>query len=501
MWLNDVMRPIVASDRDGIRCFRVRGVNFAGALKWSFLSELTGRIVPPLVFVILARLLAPEDFGVVAAATMVIAFSQIFWEAGMGKAVVQYRGDHAAAADAAFWINGALAIVVAVVLVAVAGVVAESIFHDGRVRAVLQVMSLQVVLSAAVSVHTALLQKDMQFKRLFWVRLFTVAIPSLISVPLAWQGAGYWALIAGTLVGQAAQVIVLWRLSGWRPRWSCESRVAWDLASFGAWVSVSGLLAWFYIWADSLVVGLYLGSHELGLYRTGNQFVMMIFGALFGSIAPVLYSRLSTMNQDRERLGGAMEKVIKVLIMVAIPAAFIISSIAEPVATALFGEKWHGISLVIATMALAHGFSWVAGMNGEIFRAMGKPSYETVVTAVALVIYLGAYLISIRQGFEPFVWTRLALALGGLMLHLIFLRKVVPVSLAPLARFLLGISILSACVVTFVRFLVSSALAGAWGQLVVGVALDLIILGTVIFLMNRKGLVTDVAVILGNRMR
>ena len=154
------------------------------ALKWSFLSELASKAVQPLVFVILARLLTPEDFGVVAAATMVISFSQIFWEAGMGKAIIQYQGDRVAAANAAFWVNNALGVVVVGALVAISGWVADRIFHDPRVALVLWVMALQVFLSASVSVHVALLQKDMQFKHLFWVRLATVAGSGLGSV--AW---------------------------------------------------------------------------------------------------------------------------------------------------------------------------------------------------------------------------------------------------------------------------------------------------------------------------
>ncbi|MDP1613840.1 MAG: lipopolysaccharide biosynthesis protein [Sulfuritalea sp.] len=476
-------------------------MSLASALKWSFLSELAAKIVAPLVFVILARLLAPEDFGVVAAATMVVAFSQIFWEAGMGKALIQYQGDGAAAADAAFWVNGVLAIAIAMALIVAADGVAERIFHDQRVTLVLQVMSLQVVLSAAVSVHTALLQKDMKFKPLFWVRLATVAVPGLISIPLAVYGMGYWALIAGTLIGQAAQVIMLWRMSQWRPRCSFDVQIAREIGRFGAWVAVSGLLAWFYVWADSLIVGMYLGSHELGLYRTGNQFAMMIFAILFGPIVPVLYSHLSTMKQDRERLKNAIEKVIKVLTLIAIPLAFIVFSLAEPIAAALFGEPWQGISLVIGVMALSHGFSWVAGMNGEVFRAMGKPSYETVVAGTALAIYLGAYLISIRQGFEVFVWTRFALALSGLALHLFFLRKVVPVRLAPIARYLLTISMMSAAVVVFVRFLSSAVGGGAWWHLMVGGALNIILLGTAIVLIDRKGILKEAAEIVRSGTR
>jgi PST family polysaccharide transporter len=295
--------------------------------------------------------------------------------------------------------------------------------------------------------------------------------------------------------------MMLWRMSQWRPRWSFDARVAREMGGFGAWVGVSGLLAWFYVWADALIVGMYLGSHELGLYRTGNQFAIMIFAILFGPIAPVLYSHLSTMNQDKERLGRAIEKVIRVLILLAIPVAFIVFSLAEPIAAALFGDKWHGISLVVGVMALLHGFSWVVGMNGEVYRAMGKPSYETIVSAATLAIYLGAYLISIRQGLDAFVWTRLALALGALSLHLFVLRRVLSISLAPIARYLLMISAVSAAVVALVQFLITSNLTGAWWQLTLGGTLNLVLVGMAIFLIDRTGVLPEVTDLIRNRAR
>lgn len=111
------------------------------ALKWFFLSEIASKAVQPLIFIILARLLTPDDYGVVAAVTMVLSFSQIFWEAGMGKTIIQYRGDRAAAANVAFWINNALGVVVAGVLVAISGEVADRVFHDPRVALVLRVQT------------------------------------------------------------------------------------------------------------------------------------------------------------------------------------------------------------------------------------------------------------------------------------------------------------------------------------------------------------------------
>ena len=456
------------------------------ALRWSFLGEIASKAVTPVVFVVLARLLTPEDFGVVAAATMVISFSQIFWEAGLGKAIIQYRGDRTVAANAAFWINNALGLLIAGALVASAGLVADRIFHDPRVAPVLQVMALQVLLSASVSIHTALLQKDLNFKHLFWVRLATVAIPGLASIPLAWYGMGYWALVAGTLAGQVFQVVLLWKTSAWRPGFEFDRQVAGELIRFGGWVAATALLAWFYLWADSLIVGVYLGSHELGLYRIGNAFVIMIYGLIFTPLMPVLYSYLSAVSPDRVRIREIMIQVIKISTFVSLPLAAIVASNADSISDLVFGSKWRGIGLVIAAMAMTHGLTWIVGANGEAYRALGAPSNETKIMAIGLVFYMIGYLVSIQQGFEVFVWTRFGLAVVATSIHFLVMRTVLDIRIWPVLRYMLTISLICFVpVVVISRFNLAELVHGRF----LSASLITVIIVSALVIFERKGLV------------
>ena len=216
--------------------------NFFHALKWSAAGELASRAIQPLVFVILARLLTPDAYGVMAAAIMVISFTQVFWEAGMSKAVIQRRTEVDDSANVAFWINIALGVLIAVILLLTSDAIALNLFKDERVANVLRVMTFQILLGSLASVHTALLQKEMKFNLLFWVRMATVAVPGFFSIPLAYYGLSYWALVVGTLVGQAAQVIVLWKLTPWRPSFRFNETLAREMGKFGSWVGLTGLL-------------------------------------------------------------------------------------------------------------------------------------------------------------------------------------------------------------------------------------------------------------------
>jgi O-antigen/teichoic acid export membrane protein len=258
--------------------------------------------------------------------------------------------------------------------------------------------------------------------------LATLSLPSLCSIPLALSGMGYWALVFGSLFGQLAQAIMLWSLSSWRPTWTFSVRVASDMGRFGAWVAASGLLAWFYAWADSLIVGMYLGNHELGLYSTGNQFVLLIYGTLSGPLLPVLYSHYSRMT-DPALLVRHIEISVHSLAIIFIPLSMLLFAVSDLISSVIFGEKWVGIATVISIMALSHGISYIFQLNGEIYRAAGKPNYETIPMLIGVAVFLPAYLLSISYGLEAFLLTRLTIVtIFGTTLHSILARKSVGVS-------------------------------------------------------------------------
>jgi len=461
-------------------------MSFTHALKWSFLSELAAKAIQPVVFIVLARLLTPEDFGVMTAAMMVIAFSQIFWEAGMGKALIQRQTHVAEAANVAFMINIGLGVLIAGLLYLFAQPIAHTFFQDERVTAVLQVMTLQVLLGALGSVQTALLQKEMGFKKLFWVRFATVSLPGLASIPLAWNGWGYWALVAGTLAGQFAQVITLWRMSLWRPGFTRDSMVTNEIVRFGGWVGISGLLTWFYVWVDALIVGMFLGSHDLGLYRTGSQFSIMVFALIFGPFAPVLYSQLSKIGKDQDRMRVVVQSYIKVITTISIPIAFMIMAINDYIESYVFGESWVGIGHVLGIMALVHGISYMTSMNTEAYRASGRPHYETLVMFLPLPIYLAVYFYIAPMGLDAFLLGRLALVLiVATSINLYLVKRLFKVPSLPIISFFAFVAVTS--LVWFVSdYYFGQLIHPKWLGGLVTMLIGLVAVAMIIFMAYRK---------------
>lgn len=418
------------------------------SLRWSFLGEVVSRLAQPLTFLYLMAVLGPGDYGVVAAAAMVIAFTQIFWEAGLGKALIQYEGNKKEAASTAFLLNVALGVVVSLILWLSAEFIAVELFKDLRVKNVLRLLIVQVALTAITATQVALMQEEFNFKGIFFAKFTQAVIPSVVSIFMASSGYGYWALVAGSIVGAAAHTLIIWSVSDWRPKAIFCIRTAKRLLAFGSWVMYGGLLTWFYMWADSLIISLNLTSQELGSYRTGSQVTGMVFSLILSPILPVTYSYLTKIKgEKKEKIGDQMKKIITSLSLLCFPLAAFMYIVVGPLTEYILPNKWNGLGGVISIIGVMQGISTIVGVNGEAYRSIGKPKYETFVNSIMIFVYLPVYFFSIEYGFEVFLWARLGLAALALCIHMALLSKVFGLTVRglafPVLRFGAGVAVVS----------------------------------------------------------
>lgn len=399
-----------------------------------------------MVFIVLSRLITPEDFGVMTAAMMVVAFSQIFWENGTGKALIQRQTDIMEAANAAFFINIGLGVLITAFLVLLAQPIALIVFKDHRVTRVLQVMALQVLIGALCSVHTSLLQKNMAFRTLFWVRFSTVTLPSLTSIPLAFYGLGYWALVVGTIFGKIIQAVLLWKLNKWRPTFVTNMLTCIEISKFSGWVCVTGLLTWFYAWADSLIVGIYLSGHDLGIYRVGTQFANLIIGLVFMPLIPVLFSYLSTISGEPNKIIKFATKTTGIISIMVIPLGIFLFFESNDIAKLVFGTKWNGVEIVIGFIALAYSMSYLSTVSPEVCRAMGRPQLEFYLKIIFLPVYLLVYMLSIKNGLQTFLVARLPLTILTVIANFVILSFVIKYKPYVILKYMIAATLISSSV-------------------------------------------------------
>ena len=400
------------------------GGRVLSAASWSTLTEIVSKSVTPVTFVVLARYLTPVDFGIVAAAVIVISLSQVVSEAGLPKAVVQRDTLDERVLSGVFWSNLVLGAVLYVVIFLVADGGA-ALFGDTRIAAVLRVQSLQLLLVAPAAVFRARFERNLEFKPLFVSRTATTILPSLIAIPAVLWGAGYWALTIGALVGSLAQLILLAIMSDWQPRFEFDLEGLRPLAPFAFWVTAESLLYWAFTWGDSFVVGTLLDPYSLGLYRSASMLVITLFAALISPLQPVLFSAFSRLQADRIKLMDAFERSAMLVGMVSLPAGVGLFLVGDTAAAAFLPSEWEGIGRALGILGLMHGVAWIVGLNDDLYRAIGKPKINAQVMLASLAVYLPVYVVAAQAGFDQFLWSRLALALGAVIAHMVVAGRII----------------------------------------------------------------------------
>ena len=396
------------------------------SVKWTALTEIALRSIPPLVMLILARLLTPDDFGVVGVAMIAIGFAQIFQDFGLGKALIQREDRINESANIVFWSNITFGILVYLILFASAPLIAD-FFHDSKVVDVLRVLCLQIVLTSFTTVHLALLQREFKFKQLFVVRLAPSIIPGIVSIPLALMGQGVWALVWGSLAGSTIQVILFWRVSDWRPAFSFDTALAREVLGFGSWVALEMFLGWLIMWGDSIILGHFLGVGNLGIYRVGTTVIILIFSLFFSPLISVAYSSFSRLQSNIEDFGASFLKITRLVATVSLPLGVGLALTAHPISSLIFGQKWQGIEIVILIIGLKYGMDYLVGMNPEIYRAMGRPDANVKLLMANASYYIPVFVLAAPHGLLVFCLACLAVDAVSLLLHFFVANKLLQV--------------------------------------------------------------------------
>jgi O-antigen/teichoic acid export membrane protein len=396
------------------------------SLKWTVFSQIAQISIPSIVMLILARLLTPEDFGVVGVAMIAIGFAQIFQDFGLGKALIQREGQIEESANIVFWSNLGFSIVIYLILFLLSPQISV-FFHDPRASNILRVLCIQIILTSLTTVHFSLLQRDFQFKSLFAVRLAPSVIPAVISLPLALIGQGVWALVWGALAGSLAQAILVWRISEWRPTQIFNLKLAREIYGFGIWVFSEMMLSWLIVWGDSIVLGHFLGVDELGVYRVGFTFITLIFSMAFSPIIPIAYSTFSRLQTNEEDLRKSFLKIVKLMALISLPLGVGLALLAKPVSILIFGQMWKGIEIVIAIIGLKLGMDYLVGINPEIYRATGRPDANTKILFANILYYIPIYIFAAPYGLMVFCLARFGVAAISLIIHFFIANKVMKV--------------------------------------------------------------------------
>lgn len=376
---------------DNLREKAVKGVAWSAVQKWG------NQVISFGVFFVLARLLQPEDFGLVAMAAVFTAFIQIFLDQGLSQAIVQradLQPDHL---DTAFWVSiltGGLLTIIGILL---SGIIAR-IFDEPRLQPVVAWMSLTFFLASLTSTQMAILQRELNFKVLATRTLLASLCGGVVGMTAAWLGYGVWSLIAKELVGAAVGVIVLWRVSSWRPGWRVSTRHFNDLFGFGINLVGIRVLSFLNQRSDDFLIGYFLGPTALGYYAVAYRLIFILVSTVTGITESVTFSTFSRLQQQPERLRQAYYQVIEFTALFSFPTFIGLALLAPQVVPIVFGEQWLPSVSLLQILAFAGLVITAMNPNGSVLYAMGKPSWVFGLMLVGTIVNICGFIVVVQHG-------------------------------------------------------------------------------------------------------
>ena len=346
---------------------------------------------------ILARLLRPQDFGLVAMVTSITAFIGLFKDLGLSNATVQRLHITHEQISFLFWINVALSLAATLFVIALAPVIAW-FYHEPRLFHVTLLLSLSFVISGLTVQHQALLRRQMQFKSLA-VRDVIAMVCSIASgITLAYLGFGYWSLVAMPVAASVASCILLWSICHWRPG-PLQRRVgARGLLAFGGNLTVFNLINYFSRNFDNILVGRVLGAAPLGIYSKAYGLLMLPMTQINFPMAAVLLPGLSHLQKEPVQYARLFINAVRAVSLLGIPIVVFCFLFAHDVVHVLLGRRWLAVAPVFQLLAPAALVGTMSLLPAWLCQSLGRPQRQVHYALISGPIYVLGFFIGIKWG-------------------------------------------------------------------------------------------------------
>ena len=381
------------------------------SLLWSFLEQGSSKIALLVIQLILARLLAPEVFGVMAILLVVVETMSAIAQGGLGSSLIQSDEVNRDDCTTAFWLSISLAAILYIIIFLCSPFIAN-VYEMTDLVLSLRILALSVFLSSFNSIQRSILQREMSFRSIFLSNISSVVISGCVGVAMAVWGMGLWALVAQALIQQAIACLVMFIKVPWRPSFYFSRVRARELLGYGWKVCTTVILGVFYTGISELIIGKVCNPAQLGYYSQGRKWPNAGMGVVTNAIQNVMFPVLSLCKNDNDKFKQVFLVTLRVGSYVVIPLCVLLALIAEPLLVLLLSEKWIPSVPVFQLGCIGYVLIMPQIVNLRAYMALGLSNLYLKLQVIK--VTLGIFIIS---GVAYFTKDIYAVALSTCLLN------------------------------------------------------------------------------------
>lgn len=379
--------------------------------------NVISQILAVVINIILARILAPEDFGLIALTTTFMAFIRLFTSLGFGASVIHGRNSTINQLSSIFWLNIGICIISFIAIQLSANFAAE--FYDkDELENLIRLASLNVLITPIFIIHYKILERDLEFKTISIINLSGTLIGSIAAVIAAFQGFGVYALLFQPIISSIVRLILVLINNKWKPKIYFNFQ---DIKSM-VWYSIkfkgSSTALYFERNIDYLILGKLFTSTVLGYYAFAYNIMYTPVKRISNLFSEVLFPSFSSFQNDKQKIIRGYFKSLTLVAMISVPAMTILAYNAELIVQTVFGDKWDGAIPIVRILCFAGALQSISQFGNIIFSSIGKPEISMYVSICRTILTTMAIIIGSKYGVLSVAY---ALVISKLLSFIIFL--------------------------------------------------------------------------------
>jgi O-antigen/teichoic acid export membrane protein len=461
------------------------GRSTARAAIWAFLSTAGAKAITLVGLAMLARLLAPSEFGLLAFALVYITYADTIGDLGSGVALIYWPDRRDDAAQVTFLISIASGIFWCLSTIALAPAIAH-FFNAPHGAPLVQALSFSFLLKYLGNTHDALAQKDLKFRARLLPDISLAAVNAGVALFLAWKGYGAWSLVWGRLAGMTVRTALLWIVIPWRPTRSIPRDLVKPMLRYGRGILIVNILGAITTGADLAVVAHYFNTTALGLYQMAGKIPETTVMVLLWVLSTVLFPAFARVHATGESLRRPYLVVTRYISSVTIPAAVGLAVLSHPIVRSFFGPAWDAAAPLVSALATVAALRCLSAQAGDVLKATGHAQTIAWLSVVKAILIVPALLIGAMYGpLQVALALCVAVALGA-VLSLVYASRIIGVTLLEVGKaFFPSVAASAAMVPPLMGWLRWSNHLPAAAQVAGGVLLGGAVFAVVLLLLDR----------------
>lgn len=374
---------------------------------WSVIEVAIKRVLDLVVKLVLARLLFPEDFGVIGMATVFISFIQVLNEAGMGAALIQKKEEELTSGhlNTVFWSNLVWSIFLYFIIILFVTPFIVKFYNQPILSQIVPILSLSLLAAALNVVHKSQLMRSLSFKKIAYINNLSTFGAGVFALISAYLGFGFWALVINTVLSYLISVPLYFYQTRWLPKLEFNTLYLKEILMFGVFTMITQLIINIVSNVDYLLIGKYISASAVGIYTLAFMMTSSVKGQVTSMLNRVMFPFYSKIQDDIELLKSYYVRLVKYYAIILYPLMLIFILFGEEIIRLFYGEKWIETVLPMKILALGMLISVLTNGYNLLFRSIGKPKLEMQIQIVSIIVYLPSIVIGLYlNGYIGVAW-------------------------------------------------------------------------------------------------